>query len=288
MVKRSIDLSARLLRRAWRRNRSRKLHANQQQNALPILFANSFPKSGTHLLTQILSGFTQFAPFVNSGLNAIRSFEGQSGKARDAHKMAREIKQLLPGDISYGHVHAYPQMQKLLAAEGMAAFFIYRDPRDVVVSHVHYVSDINSRHVHHRYYQEELSTFEERLETSIRGLPDAQHPFPNISARFGPFMDWLNRDDIYSLRFEDLIDNREEAISKIIQFVVSRGFITDVPAKRMQEALSKSIDPKKSPTFRSGTSGAWKKQFSQQHKSIFKRLSGDLLIRLGYEKDQNW
>jgi len=61
-----------------------------------------------------------------------------------------------------------------------------------------------------------------------------------------------------------------------------------VPAKALHEALSNSIDPKKSPTFRSGTSGAWKNQFSQQHKSIFKRLSGDLLIRLGYEKDQNW
>ncbi len=28
---------------------------------VPILFANSFPKSGTHLLTQVLQGFPRFA-----------------------------------------------------------------------------------------------------------------------------------------------------------------------------------------------------------------------------------
>lgn len=284
----SIDTSARLLRRAWRRKRARQLHTKQNQSALPILFANSFPKSGTHLLTQILGGFTQFAPFTISGLAAIRSFDGQSGKLRGPDLISREIGQLLPGDISYGHVHAYPQLVKLLAAERMAAFFIYRDPRDVVVSHVHYVSDINSQHVHHRYYREALSSFEARLETSIRGLPDAQDPFPDIGARFKPYKDWLNRNDVYALRFEDLIENRDEAIGQIIQFVVARGFKTDRSANAMLETLSKSIDPQRSPTFRSGTSGAWKKQFSEEHKAIFKRLSGDLLIQLGYEKDHNW
>ena len=285
---RSLDLSARLLRRAWRRKKAQQLHLQSKQSTLPILFANSFPKSGTHLLTQILSGFTQFAPFTNSGLAPVRSFEGQSGKLRDADKMAREIQRLQPGDISYGHVHATPQFQKLLAADGLAAFFIFRDPRDVVVSHAHYVSDINSQHVHHRFYREKLSNFDERLETSIRGLPDAQHPFPNIRARFEAYMAWLNRDDIHSLRFEDLIENRAKAIKQIIQFVESRGFATDVSAIEMLDALSKSIDPERSPTFRSGTSGAWKEQFSDQHKSLFKALSGDLLIQLGYEKDQNW
>lgn len=288
MVMPSLDLSARLLRRAWRRRNAGQLHANQKQSALPILFANSFPKSGTHLLTQILDGFTHVAPFTNSGLTPVRSFEGQSGKLRDADQMAREIHRLLPGDISYGHVHAYPQLLNLLTANGMAAFFIYRDPRDVVVSHAHYVSDINSRHVHHRYYQKELSSFDERLETSIRGLPDAQHPFPNIGARFDPYMDWLDHDDIYSLRFEELIENRAAAIKQIIQFVMSRGFDAEVSVDEMLEALSKSIEPKKSPTFRSGTSGAWRAQFNDQHKSLFKELSGDVLIQLGYEKDHNW
>ena len=288
MVMSSIDLPARLFRRALRRNKARRLHLQYEQKKLPILFANSFPKSGTHLLTQILKGFTQFAPFTNSGLAPVRSFEGQSGKLRDAKQMAREIAQLLPGDISYGHVHAYPELLKLLTGEGNASFFIYRDPRDVVVSHVHYVNDINSRHVHHRYYQEKLSSFDERLEISIRGLPDAQHPFPDIRARFEPYMNWLNRDDIHSLRFEDLIDSRARAIEQIIQFVIARGFSPNVSDSEMLDALTKNIDPKKSPTFRSGISGAWKEQFSDQHKSIFKRLSGDLLIQLGYEKDQNW
>lgn len=284
----ALDLPARLLRRSIRRGKAQKRFVQINQDTLPILFANSFPKSGTHLLTQILDGFSQLAPFASSGLLAVRSFEGESGKLRDVSLMAREIRCLLPGDISYGHVHAYPELVSLLAAEGMASCFIYRDPRDVVVSHVHYVTEINSSHVHHRHYVEVLSNFDERLTTSIRGLPDAQHPFPDIRKRFEPYLDWFNRQEIHALRFEDLINAQEESILKLVQFVRERGFSSRLDDKQIIQALSKNIDPSKSPTFRSGGSGAWKQRFTAAHKALFKELSGDLLIRLGYEKDQNW
>ncbi|RMF47890.1 MAG: hypothetical protein D6755_04510, partial [Anaerolineae bacterium] len=41
----------------------------------PVLFANSFPKSGTHLLTQILQGMTHLGPAVDSGLPAVLTYE---------------------------------------------------------------------------------------------------------------------------------------------------------------------------------------------------------------------
>ena len=44
----------------------------------------------------------------------------------------------------------------------------------------------------------------------------------------------------------------------------------------------------KSPTFRSGKTGEWKKHFTDEHKAIFKEIAGDLLVRLGYEKNNNW
>ncbi len=48
--------------------------------------------------------------------------------------------------------------------------------------------------------------------------------------------------------------------------------------------LETSINPKKSPTFRSGKTGEWKKHFTDEHKRIFKDAAGDLLTRLGYER----
>jgi hypothetical protein len=255
---------------------------------LPILIANSFPKSGTHLLTQILKGFTKLGPFIDSGFEAIRTFEGESGKLRKISDLESELNQLSAGDIAYGHVHAYPEMVRKLNGEGIAHFFIYRDPRDVVVSHVHYVTDINSKHVHHNYYVNELMKFEDRLETSIRGRPDAENPFPNIRGRFEPYIDWLDNRGVLTIRFEELISNREKIIEGILEHAIQRGFAFDGDRQGAIGVLEAGVDARNSPTFRSGKSGVWKESFSPAHKKLFKELSGDLLMRLGYEKDQNW
>jgi hypothetical protein len=52
--------------------------------------------------------------------------------------------------------------------------------------------------------------------------------------------------------------------------------------------LTRAMDPKKSPTFRKGKSGDWKQHFSEDNKRLFKVKAGDVLIRLGYEKDNEW
>ena len=60
------------------------------------------------------------------------------------------------------------------------------------------------------------------------------------------------------------------------------------PREQVFEALESSINPGKSPTFRSGKTGEWKKYFKTEHKKIFNDVAGDLLIRLGYEKNRDW
>lgn len=40
--------------------------------------------------------------------------------------------------------------------------------------------------------------------------------------------------------------------------------------------------------YRKGKSGDWKNYFKEEHKNYFKQKYGNLLIKLGYEKDLNW
>jgi hypothetical protein len=40
--------------------------------------------------------------------------------------------------------------------------------------------------------------------------------------------------------------------------------------------------------YRKGMPGDWKNHFNEQHKKVFKDHHSDLLIKLGYEKDNNW
>lgn len=254
---------------------------------MPILFGNSFPKSGTHLLTQILTGFAALGPVAESGLPPVLTFEGESGRPRPLSRILAELARLRPGDIAYGHLHAFPEVIAQLSAAGWASYFIYRDPRDVVVSHVFYVTDLNNRHAHHDYYAQ-LKDFDARLMVSIKGRPELTNPFPDIRARFEPYLPWLERKEVLALRYEDLLADLQTWLGRILDHAAARGFSYSVDRTAAIAALAAAVQPERSPTFRSGKSGGWREHFKPEHKDLFKQLSGDLLVRLGYEQSQNW
>ena len=277
-----------LLRRDLRRVEQMMRYRRYTLDGVPVLFANSFPKSGTHLLTQVLHGFTKIGPAVNSGLPAIVTFDSTTGDLRREGEIQRDIKRLKPGDIAYGHLHSTDSVTTSLCGDGMATYFILRDPRDVVVSHVFYVTEIESNHIHHQYYQEELADFDERLKTSILGRPDFGDLFPNIRERFEPYLGWLNCPQVLVLRFEDFVFERQKTHKRIYDHAIERGFPAAVNYQQAIETLSAGINPEKSPTFRSGKVGDWRAKFSPQNRNLFKDIAGDLLNQLGYESTYDW
>ncbi len=283
----SLELQARLARRAVRRISQLARYRQLTFSGVPVLFANSFPKSGTHLLTQVLHGFIELGPAVDSGLPAIVTYAGDSGEPRPLTAIKADVQRLRPGDVAYGHLHAHPQIVDLLDREGMANYFILRDPRDVVVSHVHYVTEMAPRHAHHDYYQE-LENYEAQLRTSILGRPDWMHPFPDIRARFEPYLGWLESPGTLVIHFEDLVEHRDDALVLILGHAVGRGFPIEVDREHAVAVLARSIDPQRSPTFRAGRVGAWKDRFTPEITRLFKEVAGDLLVALGYEMGYDW
>ncbi len=272
----------------WQYRRLRMVIKCGSLRGVPVLFANSFPKSGTHLLTQVLQGLTQVGPAVDSGLPAVVTFDGPTGQPRQMHAIIQDLKRFRPGDIAYGHLHALPEVVSLLTQEGVAPFFILRDPRDVCVSHVHYVTEMEPNHVHHQHYRYELDNFDERLRTSILGRPELEIPFPDIRSRFEPYLGWLERPEVLILQFEDFITQKDETLLKVLDHARGRGFPVHVGEQEALNTLKSAIDPQKSPTFRSGKVGKWRESFNEEHKSIFKETAGDLLVRLGYEQSNDW
>ncbi|MCF6277568.1 MAG: sulfotransferase domain-containing protein [Anaerolineales bacterium] len=258
------------------------------QNGWPILLGISFPKSGTHLLNQILLGFSEFTPFAHHIPVSFAAYDGNTGRKRSVDEALNYLNSLRPLDVTAAHLLAWSPVVERVCSPDFIPFFIYRDPRDVVVSHVFYIAEMLPDHHHHRYYAEELHSFDERLAVSILGLPDADVEFPNIAERFSFYTDWLDHAEVLQLHFEDFIHNRRAALGQVYDHVTER--VPDLPITREKalDILEESINPKKSPTFRSGKTGDWKKYFTEEHKRIFKEVAGDLLIRLGYEEDRNW
>lgn len=256
------------------------------QSGWPILLSISFPKSGTHLLDQILLGFSKIAPFSLRLHSFYAEYEGESGAKHTTEQALAWLDSLRPLDVASAHLFARPEAIARVVTSSFVPYFIFRDPRDVAVSHVFYVTEMEARHVHHDYYAS-LPDFDARLKASILGRPDASVEFPDIAGRFAPYLGWLDHPEVMKIHFEDLVNDRVRTLDYIIDHFLARVPLM-VDRKTILDFLESAIDPSRSPTFRSGKTGEWKKYFQLEHKRIFKEVAGDLLIKLGYEKNNDW
>lgn len=259
---------------------------SSQSTDLPVLLGISFPKSGTHLLDQILLGFSNVAPYAKRLHSFYAEYEGESGVKHTAQQAFAWLDALRPRDVASAHLFARDEVIKRVCSSSFLPYFIFRDPRDVVVSHVFYVTDMEASHVHHDFYTS-LPDFDSRLNISILGRQDTKIEFPNIADRFTPYLGWLDQTSVMKMHFEDLVDDRTLTLNRIIDHFLAHVPL-QTPRELILDSLESSINPSKSPTFRSGKTGEWKKYFTEAHKKIFKAVAGDLLVRLGYEKDNNW
>lgn len=254
----------------------------------PVLLGISFPKSGSHLLDQVLLGFSRVAPFSRHLPLTFAAYDGETGRKRSLQETLNYINALRPLDVSSAHLFALPEVVERVCTPNFVPYFIFRDPRDVVVSHVFYITDMAPSHHHHKYYTEVLANFNDRLKVSILGLPESDVEFPDIANRFTPYMNWLGRPEVLPLHFEDFVHDRPTVLIKVLDHFLNRVDTLPTPRERILDILVNNIDPGRSPTFRTGKTGEWEKYFTDEHKHIFKDVAGDLLVRLGYVKNNDW
>lgn len=251
----------------------------------PRVFGNAMPKSGSHLLTQVLHGLTDLGPFVDPGFPPVNRNETNQPLAEE--KVFDGIYRMRPGDIRYGYIHAKEPFISLLTQPEQATIFIYRDPRDMLVSHVFYATDLYAGHGMNRYYAQ-LDSLEARLNAAIEGVSDPKFYLSNVRERYKSYFGWLAQPDVFCLRFEDLILEQDVALARLLGYLEVRGFDPRVPHEKAIKTLKGGIEPKKSGTFRKGQPGNWREHFTEVNKTRFKEIAGDLLIRLGYEETNDW
>lgn len=252
----------------------------------PPIFGNAKPKSGSHLLTQILGGFCRLAPYAYVETEPARVVRPNGGRF-SAQETLSQLTRAPRGVIGWGYVDATPENVAFLCQPGRVNYFIYRDPRDMLVSHVFFATDMHEGHGMHEYYQN-LSDFDARLEVAITGIDKDGLRMVSVRQRYEGVFQWLEQPSVLCIRFEELINERERVLNQMLDQVEQTGYKIPTPRPKAIEILLETIQPKKSKTFRSGKTGEWRKYFKDAHKSLFKEIAGDLLVRLGYEKDNDW
>lgn len=103
----------------------------------------------------------------------------------------------------------------------------------------------------------------------------------------------LYGDRYLALRYEDLLKNPYETVSKVwrllgqypsgLEAIVAEEMDRNPDADWQKEAGSDVVS-----NLKKGKKGSWRKLFTERDKRIFKQIAGELLIDWGYEQDLNW
>lgn len=252
----------------------------------PCVFANSVPKSGTNLLTECLFQFPMLRPsFKHVSMN--------QNRVPSTEEFSRKMAGTGRGQYTSGHVFYTEENAAILEENDISSLLIVRDPRDVVTSHYHYVTDKNPSHRLHDYYNA-LDDDRSRLMSSIRGVSGEQSedgkPLESIGEWMDNFLGWMETEYTHLVRFEDLIGpqgggDRESQI-ETVRSIADHLNVT-LSEEEVQHVADNTFSTDTS-TFRKGLIGDWENNFGPEHVAAFKDEAGDWLIELGYEDDTDW
>lgn len=149
----------------------------------PLIICNSYPKSGTHLLYQILYSLPETKKW-----NDIVSVQALCGIMNTASHIRWKIGSAPDGAIVRSHLMHTEEIRSIFADEYCKPLFIYRDLRDVAVSHARWVLKEPQIFLHDIYTQ--LPSFDDQLMSTIKGPPlahpSAQTCHSPISAKIFP------------------------------------------------------------------------------------------------------
>ncbi len=226
----------------------------------------TIPKSGTHLLEKALIGITNYKKVKKEDDPLLFKVPQAS--------LSRYLSEISPSEFFSSHLNYTPEYEQLLRTYNQKILMIIRDPRDQVVSNTYWMKSLPDV-----YTQWKGQTFEEILIYNIKSVVS----FSNL------WLPWLYSAKTFALTFEELVGERgggtvhrqRKAVQKLAEQLDCKLSVEQVCA--IANNLFGATE-----TFRSGQIGSWKKQFTKEHKDLFKLYGGQLLIDLGYEADLDW
>jgi hypothetical protein len=273
----------------------RALDALHARVMVPGFAINSLPKAGTHLLGKALSLFpgVRFAG-VQFDYSTAERFAARAGEATipigidwpqpvSLASARAELARVGRGRFAAWHVPYSDEFALILAARGMNALLMLRDPRDVVVSHARFVSALSDHFLYPVYAP---LAVDEQIMRSIRGVEPG---LLDIGARCRSLGAWQQYPRNLTTAFEKIIGpqgggSRAEQIAELARIAAHVGLRH--PRARLETVADQMFGG--THTFRKGAIGAWRDTFTEAHKRAFKETAGDILVAWGYEQDDDW
>jgi hypothetical protein len=251
----------------------------------------SIPKSGTHLLEQLIQVIGLTLPYERQGVLQFYGWQPQENKRvqDDLEYVTRMIGSIKPGRYLEAHLIPDPRIIEAAERAGVRVIFIYRDPRAVVWSHVNHVFRFKGSKFH-EFYTTRMPSREACIDLVIRGAQSYPVEFPeywlpDIRSSYSKFLGWRDQPSCLSVKFEELIgdqgggstERQLQTVEHILDYI---GFPYDQAALHR---YSTQVYSQKTQTFFQGKTDAWRDAFTAENIQTFNRVAGDLLQTLGYE-----
>jgi hypothetical protein len=183
---------------------------------------------------------------------------------------------------------------------------IVRDGRDVVISSMHHIwnnakdrggpNDLEPEVLAKRdAYRQDPEGFLARGESIfVDGqLAGTARNWANLVGKASKDGRELLGENYVEVRYENLLERPVDETRRLLRFLgaddsenVAQQCVELTSFERMSKRKRGQEDS--SSFFRKGVAGDWKNVFTERDKEIFKEVAGDLLIKLGYEKDGDW
>lgn len=238
----------------------------------PKVLINTIPKSGTNLISNTLRYF----PYLGRSLTKTIFIENGFDNF-----IYRKIENIKNGQYCVAHLPFNDKLNSILNKCNIKTIFMVRDPRDILVSYIKYVTEIDTKHKSHSYFKD-LKNDDDRLLAAINGKTNIVEPIKNILTKYSQ---WLTQSNCLTIKYEDLIgekgggnrDIQKSTIKSIAAFLNIK--ITDLQI----EKIAFKIYSRKSPTFRRGQISDWKNYFNSNHIKTIKESSSNIFSTYGYK-----
>ena len=238
------------------------------------VFVNTIPKSGTHLLFNLLKGSKNFRVFDEQ----IRG--GSSFRTYKKHYVDSLIQSIINKELFKGHLEFDEHYKEQLIKKKCLMLLLVRDPRDIMTSALNFTSNIIPIHILGRALKD--YSYEEKIRLFIDGFEDKKlgyrrKPFNHYLNRY---YDWVEKTDFtIPVKFEDL-KNEQFKINFVKKVFTQLNLnFDDLDYRKMII----SSDPRKSFTFTKLSSKTWQSKIPEHlHEEVNYKL-GPIIKKMGYK-----
>lgn len=258
---------------------------------------NGFPKSGTHMLVQLVHPIAAFQPGTEDGLFEkpwSGTFLDNSWTNRWApiEQTCFKIGRIGNGRMLKAHLGYIPELARFMHLLGVIHLFIYRDLRDVAVSQAYHI--INSSQATLVHPEPEVFTRLGGFDQVLAAVITGHGRFPGVVHRWQHYAGWLTEHSVLTLKFEDVRTDPKRWAQIVFKYAMKRSAATwgrkvefdphglEVLTTVMAKQITRTDQ---SPTFRKGQIGDWREEFRPYHVDLWRAEDTEQWLgRLGYEK----